>query len=436
MTTRGDVVALSRSYFEANHKTKPFVPGETYLPPSGKVVDADDLAALVESSLDMWLTAGRFARDLESQLADFLGVRAALLVNSGSSANLLAFSALTSPALKDRRIVAGDEVITVAAGFPTTVNPCIIYGCIPVFVDIELDTHNIDVTKLEEALSPKTKAVMIAHTLGNPFNAVAVQEFCKKHNLWFIEDNCDALGAKFNGQMTGTFGDVATESFYPAHHMTMGEGGAVFTNSLRLKTLLLRFRDWGRDCYCEPGIDNTCGKRFDWDFKNLPKGFDHKYVYSEIGYNLKITDMQAAIGLSQLKKLPRFIEARIKNHSILSQKLAHLGDRILLPKATPNSEPSWFGFAVTLTPEAKVMRSDFQQFLENQKVGTRLVFGGNLLKQPAYESVKHRVVGELTHTDRVLHDSLWVGIHPQFGEEQLSFIASKIEQGLNHCQMK
>jgi CDP-6-deoxy-D-xylo-4-hexulose-3-dehydrase len=435
LTTRSDVLAVSRAYFEANHKPKAFVPGVTYLPPSGKVVDADDLEALVESSLDMWLTAGRFARDLEEQLAQFLGVRASLLVNSGSSANLLAFAALTSPALKDRRIVAGDEVITVAAGFPTTVNPCIVYGCVPVFVDIDLETHNIDVTKLEEALSPKTKAVMIAHTLGNPFNAVAVQEFCKKHNLWFIEDNCDALGAKFNGQLTGTFGDIATESFYPAHHMTMGEGGAVFTNSLKLKTLLLRFRDWGRDCYCEPGIDNTCGKRFEWDFKSLPKGFDHKYVYSEIGYNLKITDMQAAIGLSQLKKLPGFIESRKRNHAILLQKLSHLADRVMLPKATPNSEPSWFGFVLTLKDESRVLRSDFQRYLENHKVGTRLVFGGNLLMQPAYESVKHRVVGNLKHTDVVLHNSLWVGIHPQFGEEQLSYIASTIEQGLNACRV-
>lgn len=426
MTSRNDVIAAARGYFESNHKPKKFVPGETYLPPSGKVVNADDLAMLIESSLDLWLTAGRFARDLEAHLAAFLGVRAALLVNSSSSANLLAFSALTSPALKERRIVAGDEVITVTAGFPTTVNPCIIYGCVPVFVDIDLETHNIDLSQLEAALSPKTKAVMIAHTLGNPFNVLAVQEFCKKHNLWFVEDNCDALGAKFNGQLTGTFGDIATESFYPAHHMTMGEGGAVFTNSLRLKTLLLRFRDWGRDCYCEPGVDNTCGRRFDWDFKNLPKGFDHKYVYSEIGYNLKITDIQAAIGLSQLKKLPRFIDARIKNHALLSKKLEHLRDRMILPKATPNSDPSWFGFTITLKPESKVLRSDFQQFLENNKVGTRLVFGGNLLKQPAYEGISRRVIGDLPHTDRVLHDREFI-----LNLVKTSFLTSRIQLNLD-----
>jgi CDP-4-dehydro-6-deoxyglucose reductase, E1 len=434
MSSRADVIATAQQYFKEHVPNKRFIPGETYLPPSGKVIDSDDLVALVDSSLDMWLTAGRFARELETNLAQFLGVRASLLVNSGSSANLLAFAALTSPSLRDRRIVAGDEIITVAAGFPTTVNPCIIYGCVPVFVDIDIKTHNIDVSQLEAARSPKTKAVMIAHTLGNPFNAVAVKEFCETHGLWFIEDNCDALGAKYNGQLTGTFGDIATESFYPAHHMTMGEGGAVFTNSLRLKTLLLRFRDWGRDCYCEPGVDNTCGRRFDQDFKNLPKGFDHKYVYSEIGYNLKITDMQAAIGLSQLKKLPGFIAARQKNHQYLDSLLQNLQDRVHLPEATINSQPSWFGYTLTLKPESKVRRIDFQQYLEKKKVGTRLVFGGNLLKQPAYEGIAKRVIGDLANTERVLHDSLWVGIHPQFGEEEIQYIAQTIKSGLDECR--
>jgi CDP-6-deoxy-D-xylo-4-hexulose-3-dehydrase len=434
LTTRSDVFSAARNYFEANHKARNFIPGETYLPPSGKVVDADDLEALIDASLDMWLTAGRFARELEAEIAKYFGLRAALLVNSGSSANLLAFSALTSPSLRERRIKAGDEIITVAAGFPTTINPAIIYGCVPVFVDIDLATHNIDVAFLEEALSSKTTAVMVAHTLGNPFNVAAVQAFCKKHNLWFIEDNCDAFGARFNGQLTGTFGDIATESFYPAHHITMGEGGAVVTNSLKLKTLLLRFRDWGRDCYCEPGVDNTCGRRFDWNFKTLPPGFDHKYIYSEVGYNLKITDMQAAIGLSQMKKLPSFIEARKKNHSFLLNKLKHLSDRILLPQPTPGSDPSWFGFAMTLTPDADVRRSDFQQYLEVNKVGTRLVFGGNLLHQPAYEHIEKRVIGDLRHTNEVLHNSLWVGIHPQLGEAELSYMAGVIEKGLDFCR--
>jgi len=427
MASREDVINVARDYFRSHHTKKKFVPGETYLPPTAKLLDEADLVALIDSSLDMWLTTGRFALDFETKLAQWFGVRAALLVNSGSSANLLAFATLTSPALKDRAIKAGDEIITVAAGFPTTVNPSLIYGCKPVFLDIHPETLNINVSQLEAALSPKTKAVMVAHTLGNPFEVDVISDFCKKNNLWLVEDNCDALGSRFAGRLTGTFGDIATESFYPAHHITMGEGGAVMTNSLRLKTLLLRFRDWGRDCYCDPGKDNSCGKRFDWDFKTLPYGFDHKYVYSEIGYNLKVTDMQAAIGVTQLAKVEDFIATRKKNHRELSKKLAHLEGELLFQRATREADPSWFGFAFTLNEKTGINRREFQQYLEEHKVGTRLLFGGNLLKQPAYQGIEHRIVGDLKGTDTVMKQTLWVGIHPQLGTEEIGYIAGVIE---------
>jgi CDP-6-deoxy-D-xylo-4-hexulose-3-dehydrase len=408
--------------------SRPIVCGKDYIPVTGKLIDADDLLQGIEAVCDGWLTAGRFTTAFEKALAKWVGVRHTLLVNSGSSANLLAFATLTSPKLGERRLQPGDEVITVAAGFPTTVNPIIQHGCVPVFVDIDVPTYNIDVSRLSAAVSERTRAVMLAHTLGNPFNLTAVRELCDRHGLWLIEDNCDALGARYRGQKTGTFGDLATLSFYPAHHITMGEGGGVLINKPILKTIAESFRDWGRDCWCEPGKDNTCGKRFAWQLGDLPAGYDHKYTYSHIGYNLKATDMQAAIGLSQLQKADRFVARRRENHALLSELLSDLSDHLVLPQATPHSEPSWFGFMLTLRDPDPQLRNRLVEFLEKRRIGTRLLFGGNLLRQPAYRNIPHRVVGDLTNSDRVMNSSFWVGVWPGLEAEHLRYIRDAIAE--------
>ena len=427
---RQKIAALVEEFAQLKYTAQTFKPGETVIPPSGKVLDAAELKSMVEASLDGWLTTGRFNDAFEKKLRDFLGVKFLITTNSGSSANLLAFSALTSPKLKERAIKAGDEVISVAAGFPTTVNPILQFGTIPVFVDVDIATHNIDVTKIEAAISPKTKAIMLAHSLGNPFNLKVILEICKKHSLWLIEDNCDSLGSRYNGQLTGTFGDIGTLSFYPAHHITMGEGGAVFTNNAELKMIIESFRDWGRDCYCQPGKDNTCGKRFCWKLGDLPEGYDHKYTYAHAGYNLKITDMQAACGLAQMDKLEGFIQARKDNFKYLYERLQSCQDFLILPEATENSDPSWFGFLMTIKPEANIRRVDLLSYLDQEKIGTRLLFAGNLTRQPYMQGRNYRVSGDLTHTDLVMNDSFWVGIYPGLTEEMLDFTASKIESFL------
>jgi CDP-6-deoxy-D-xylo-4-hexulose-3-dehydrase len=396
-------------------------------------VGAREMQLMVEASLDCWLTTGRFNTEFEKKLAEFLGVKYLLSVNSGSSANLVAFSTLTSPKLGARAIKKGDEVIGVAAGFPTTVNPIIQFGAIPVFVDVDAATHNINADLIEAAITPKTKAIMLAHTLGNPFNLTKVKAICEKYNLWLVEDCCDALGAKYDGKLVGTFGDIATLSFYPAHHITMGEGGAVFTNNPQLKMIAESFRDWGRDCYCAPGCDNTCGNRFGQQFGSLPVGYDHKYVYAHIGYNLKITDMQAACGLAQLERAQEFIDARKRNYDLLKARLSNLADFIDIAQPTPNSEPSWFGFPITLKESAGVNRVDFVKFLDQNKIGTRLLFAGNLTRQPYFEGVEHRVVGDLTVTDNTMNNTLWLGIYPALGTEHFDYVAEKMEEffGLN-----
>ncbi len=418
-----------RDYFQLN-SVKKIIPGQDYIPVSGKLLDEEDLVNVVDASLDMWFTTGRYAKQFEKEFAAFMDQKYCLLVNSGSSANLVAFATLTSPTLGEKRVVSGDEVITVAAGFPTTVNPIVQYGCIPVFIDVEPDTHQIDVTKLESALSPKTKAVMIAHTLGNPFNVQAVKDFCDKHDLWLVEDCCDAAGAKFNGKMVGTFGHIATVSFYPAHHITMGEGGAVLTRDHKLKKIAESMRDWGRDCWCPTGKDNSCNKRFGWDFEDMPAGYDHKYVYSHVGYNLKVSDMQAALGVSQLKKLPSFIQKRNDNFAYLKSKLSHLQEYISLPEVTIGGEASWFGFPITVKPTCKTRRNEITQYLERNKIGTRLLFAGNLLRQPLYKHVEKRIVGEMTNTDVIMNDVFWVGIYPALEREHLDYIALKISEVL------
>jgi CDP-4-dehydro-6-deoxyglucose reductase, E1 len=431
MTNRGEQLreALLRSVAEYHAEVfspQEFIPGETPVPVSGRVFDADEMVHLVDSSLDFWLTTGRFAAQFEREFARQVGVRHALLCNSGSSANLLALSALTSPKLDGERLRPGDEVITVAAGFPTTVNPAIQNGLVPVFLDIELGSYNVDVRLLEEAVSPRTGAIMIAHTLGNPFDLDTVVDVAKRHNLWLIEDDCDALGAKYRDQHTGTFGDLSTVSFYPAHHITMGEGGCVLTKSPRLKTLVESFRDWGRDCWCEPGKDNTCGKRFDWQLGQLPCGYDHKYTYSHIGYNLKLTDMQAAIGVAQMKKLPVFIEARRRNWQRLYEGLKQYEEFFVLPEPTANSEPSWFGFLLTVRPEAPFSRVEILRYLEDRKIGTRLLFGGNLTRQPAYENVSYRVVGTLDNTDLVMNQTFWIGVYPGLTDPMIDYMVDTI----------
>jgi CDP-6-deoxy-D-xylo-4-hexulose-3-dehydrase len=430
---RVEIASLVTKYSEEKYKPVAFVGGETVIPPSGKLMGEEELQNMVAASLDGWLTTGRFNTLFEKGLAEFLGVKYCLSVNSGSSANLVAFNTLTSHKLGDRAIKKGDEVIGVAAGFPTTVNPIIQFGAVPVFVDVDIQTHNINVDLIEAAITSKTKAIMLAHALGNPFNVGRVKEICDKHNLWLIEDTCDALGAEFNGQKCGTFGDIGTLSFYPAHHMTMGEGGAVFMNNPELKAIAESFRDWGRDCYCPPGCDNTCGCRFEQKHGDLPYGYDHKYVYSHSGYNLKITDMQAACGLAQLGKLEFFIEKRQSNYAYLRNKLESLTDFIHLPTPTPNSNPSWFGFPITLKDDCGVSRVDVTKFLDSHKIGSRLLFAGNLLKQPYFKDVEYRVVGDLTHTEKTMNDTFWVGVQPALDKVHFDFIAEKLEElfGLN-----
>ena len=426
---REAILRLARDY-QASRPQPVFEPGVTYIPPSGKVMDADDCANLVDASLDMWLTAGRYADQFEEELAVKCGRRYSKLTVSGSSANLLAFACLTSWKLGERRIRPGDEVITVAAGFPTTVAPIVQYGCLPVFVDIDLDTHNVDVDLLEAAITDKTRAVMIAHSLGNPFDVARVAALCRAHKLWLIEDCCDAFGATVGGKKVGTFGDVATLSFYPAHHITMGEGGAVLRDSPLLAKIAESFRDWGRDCYCKPGQDNTCNKRFGWQLGDLPKGYDHKYTYSHIGYNMKVSDMQAAVGVSQLKKVDRFIEARRANFAGLTDRLTRLGlDRLFhLPQPTPGTEPSWFGYLLTVRDGSGLERREVTRTLEDRKVGTRLLFAGNLIKQPAFKNVNYRVHGSLPNTDKVMNDSFWIGVWPGIDEARLDYMANTLAQ--------
>jgi CDP-6-deoxy-D-xylo-4-hexulose-3-dehydrase len=427
---RREIAALVQQYADAVYAPQAFLPGQTLVPPSGKVIGAQELKKMVEASLDGWLTTGRFNAEFEKKLAAFIGIKHLITVNSGSSANLVAFSTLTSPKLGERAIQKGDEVIGVAAGFPTTVNPILQFGAVPVFVDVDPLTHNIDASKIEAAISPKTKAIMLAHSLGNPFNLDVVTALCKKHNLWLIEDCCDALGTTYRGQMVGTFGDIATLSFYPAHHITMGEGGAVFTKHDELKTIAESFRDWGRDCYCAPGKDNTCGKRFCQKLGKLPEGYDHKYTYSHLGYNLKITDMQAACGLAQLERAPEFIQARKDNYAFLKERMKDCEEFLHLPQATEHSDPSWFGFPITLKENCPVTRLDLLTYLDQNKVGTRLLFAGNLTCQPYMVGANYRISGDLTNTDNVMNNTFWIGVQPALTREMLEFAASKIESYL------
>lgn len=427
---REQIARLVDEYATIALAADPFFPGVTAVPPSGKLLDGQELKNMVEASLDGWLTTGRFNAEFEKKLAAFIGVKHLITVNSGSSANLVAFSTLTSPKLGDRAIKQGDEVIGVAAGFPTTVNPILQFGAVPVFVDVDRLTHNIDASKIEAAIGPKTKAIMLAHSLGNPFNIDVVTALCKKYKLWLVEDCCDALGTTYRGQMVGNFGDIATLSFYPAHHITMGEGGAVFTNNDELKTIAESFRDWGRDCYCPPGKDNTCGKRFCWKLGELPEGYDHKYTYSHLGYNLKITDMQAACGLAQLDKAEQFIQARKDNFAFLKERLKDCEEFVSLPEPTEHSDPSWFGFPITLKENCPVTRLDLLTYLDQNKVGTRLLFAGNLTRQPYMIGANYRISGDLTNTDNVMNNTFWIGVQPSLTREMLEFAASKIESYL------
>ena len=425
-----------KKYYELVHDKsgEKFIPGESRVNYAGRVFDEKEMTNLVDSSLEFWLTYGRYSKEFESKLAEYLGIRFCLLVNSGSSANLLAFMALTSPLLKDRMVKRGDEVITVAAGFPTTVAPIIQYGAVPVFVDVELETANVDCTKLEAALSDKTKAVMLAHTLGNPFDIKKVKAFCEKHNLWLIEDNCDALGSQYDNKFTGTHGDIGTSSFYPPHHMTMGEGGAVYTDNPLLKKIMLSVRDWGRDCWCDSGVDNSCGCRFNGQYGTLPFGYDHKYVYSHFGYNLKVSDMQAAVGCAQLEKFPGFVEKRKDNFKILFDKLKDINE-LQLFETCPESDPSWFGFLITLQDGVKFTRNDMVKYLEDQNIQTRNLFAGNITRHPCFETLEEgkdfRISGELTNTDKIMNDSFWIGLYPGMGQEKLEFMASTIINFIN-----
>ena len=410
----------------AKNINKDIVPGESYIPVSGKVIDEEDVLWGIESMMDAWLTAGRFSVKLERELARYFGSRFSLLVNSGSSANLVAFYALTSPKLKERAIKPGDEIITVAAGFPTTINPMIQFGCIPVFLDVEIPTYNIKAEDIEKAISPKTKAIMLAHALGNPFNLSVVMAIAKKYNLWVIEDDCDSLGATYEGKKTGTFGDLATLSFYPAHHITMGEGGAVLVNNASLKKVAESFRDWGRDCWCAPGKDNTCGERYCQKLGELPEGYDHKYTYSHMGFNLKVTDMQAAVGLSQLTKADHFVARRKENHAMLLGMFKEFEEHFILPVATQNSDPSWFGFMLTIRETSPINRNKFVEYLENNKIGTRLFFGGNLLRQPAYSNINYRKIGNLENTDLVMNNSFWLGVWPGLNQVHYDYIVKTV----------
>lgn len=424
---RKQISDLVKQYADIEFAPKKFIPGQSIIPPSGKIIGVTELQNMVEASLDGWLTTGRFNSLFENKLAQFIGVKYAITVNSGSSANLVAFSTLTSPKLGERAICQGDEVIGVAAGFPTTVNPIIQFGAIPVFVDVDQLTHNIDVNKIEAAVTQKTKAIMLAHSLGNPFNLEVVTALCKKYDLWLIEDCCDALGSIYKGKMVGTFGDIGTLSFYPAHHITMGEGGAVFTNSHELKQIAESFRDWGRDCYCPPGKDNTCSKRFSWKLGDLPFGYDHKYTYSHLGYNLKITDIQAACALAQLEKAPSFIKIRKDNFTFLRERLKTCEDFLQLPQATEGSDPSWFGFPITIRENCPVSRVDLITYLDQQKIGTRLLFAGNLTKQPYMTKAKYRVSGDLKNTDYVMDNTFWIGVQPALSRDMLEYVAIQIE---------
>jgi CDP-4-dehydro-6-deoxyglucose reductase, E1 len=423
---RQEILKLVAHYCDQAFSPKEFVPGVTPIPVSGRVFDQRDVANLIDASLDFWLTAGKYADQFEKNFARLFGVRHASLCNSGSSANLLALTALTSASLGERQLHPGDEIITVAAGFPTTVNPILINRLVPVFLDIELENCNMNWRHLEEAFGPRTRGIILAHTLGNPFNLDAVVEFAKRHNLWLIEDNCDALGATYRGKLTGTWGDLATHSFYPAHHITTGEGGCVITDQPRLKTLVESFRDWGRDCWCEPGKDDTCGKRFEWQMGELPLGYDHKYIYSHIGYNLKVTDMQAAIGVTQLAKLDQFIQIRRRNWQILRDGLNSLGEFLSFMQPTPASEPSWFGFLITVQPSAPFSRNELVRYLEDRKIGTRLLFGGNLTRQPAYAQAEYRVVGDLANTDVIMKQAFWIGVYPGLTPAMLEYVVETI----------
>lgn len=437
------IFKLVKEYYNSVHKpyqTKGFIPGEDKINYAGRVFDEKEMINLVDSALDFWLTLGKYTEEFEKKLAEFLGVRYSLLVNSGSSANLLAFMALTSPEFGDRRIKRGDEVITVAAAFSTTVAPIIQYGAVPVFVDVTLPTYNIDCIQLKKALSKKTKAVMLAHTLGTPFDLQAVKDFCDKYNLWLIEDNCDALGSRYLYQgkwkHTGTIGHIGTSSFYPPHHITTGEGGAVYTDDSQLMRLIESFRDWGRDCWCPSGRDDTCGKRFEWQLGELPHGYDHKYIYSHFGYNLKITEMQAAIGCAQLEKLPSFIEARKKNWKLLRDGLSDLEDKFILPERTPNSDPSWFGFLLTVRKDAGFTRDEIVDYLESKGIQTRMLFAGNLIKHPCFDEMRKssegfRIVGELSNTDRIMRDTFWIGVYPGISDGMIGYMVEKIREFVN-----
>jgi CDP-6-deoxy-D-xylo-4-hexulose-3-dehydrase len=425
---RSDIMRLVEEYCQTVHRQQPFKPGTSSVPVSGRVFDSSDVKSLVDSGLDFWLTTGRFNEQFEKNLAARVGARYALTVNSGSSANLVAFSALTSPLMRDRMISPGSEVVTAATGFPTTVNPSMLWGMVPVFVDVDIPTYNVLPDAVEAAITPKTKAIMVAHTLGNPFDAERIAVIAKKNNLFLIEDCCDALGATLNGRHVGSFGDVGTLSFYPAHQITMGEGGAVFTTNPMLRRAMETFRDWGRDCYCEPGKDNTCNRRFDWQLGDLPYGYDHKYIYSHMGFNLKITDMQAAVGVAQLKHLNGFVEARRCNFAMLKAGLRDLEEYFILPEATANSEPSWFGFVITLRDGVPFRRDDIVRHLNEKKIGTRLLFGGNLIRQPYMKDRNYRVHGDLVNSDRIMNQTFWIGVYPGLGAEHISFVLETIHE--------
>ncbi len=428
---RDKILQLVKEYYSEQFTYQAFEGGKTMIPFAGRIFDEEELINLVDASLDFWLTTGRYAEEFEAKFAEFMHQRSCMLVNSGSSANLIALSSLTSPLLKSKRLKPGDEVLGVAAGFPTTVNPIIQNGLTPVFVDVELNTFNVKVSEIENALSEKTKAIMLAHTLGNPFDLDAVRAIADKYGLFLIEDCCDAVGSTYNGEMVGTFGDLATTSFYPAHHITMGEGGSVLTNNPLLKRIATSMRDWGRDCYCDPGCDNTCGRRFKGQYGDLPKGYDHKYVYSHIGYNLKVTDMQAAIGVAQLKKLPIFIEKRKANFCKLYEGLKQYEKYLILPKATPKSDPSWFGFPFNVRENEEFTRTQLAEFLENHKILTRQLFAGNMVRQPAFKNVKYRISGSLENTDYIMRNTIFIGVYPGIDEERMNYILSVFEQFFN-----
>lgn len=428
MTLKKDIFSDLQKLWEKKNKVKKFVPGQSTIPVSGKVIDFEEIKLMIDASMDGWLTTGRFNKLFEKIIAQETGSKIAFTVNSGSSANLVAFSTLTSPKLKDRQIKPGDEVITAAAGFPTTVNPIIQNRAIPVFIDVDIPTYNILPENVEKAISKKTKAIMVAHTLGNPYNVKKIREICDKYNLWLIQDSCDALGAEYDGKKLGYYGDIGTLSFYPAHHITMGEGGAVFFNNIRLKKIAESFRDWGRDCYCETGMDNTCGKRFGWKLGNLPEGYDHKYTYSHMGYNFKITDMQAACGLAQTKKLNLFVKKRRDNFDYLNNLMKSFEEYFILPKETPNSKASWFGYLITLRNNLSFTRNQLVQHLNEHKIGTRLLFSGNITKQPFMENVNYLVNQDLKNTDKIMNDTFWVGVYPGLDNKHLEYIYKTIKK--------